>query len=473
MPNEHIHNIRQLISYSGIPGDFDIVPLPVSGSNRQYFRATNKENSDKTLIISFNDDVSENIAQYAYTSHFRSLGFRVPKIIAKDETYKYFILQDLGRNALFDVLKTSYKEAAEYYKQVVEDLVNFQVDGIKNLDIDVAYPVKYFDRRSILWDLNYFKYYFVKASNINFNENSLEDDFEAFASRLLECDNNFFCYRDFQSRNIVIYLGDPWYIDFQGGRMGPLQYDLVSLLNQVKANLNEDFKKNIYDHYLTTLEKKLPGRSTEFEKYYHDFEYFRLMQVLGAYGFRGLVQKKAHFLQSIVPAISSLGMLLEKSPFSDQFPELYKILHEIIKLNQYTTIEYKPGLNVSVNSFSYKKKGIPLDMTGNGGGHVFDCRSLPNPGRIPHLRDHTGMEIPIIQYLEEKKEVIDFLNTTKKIIFQSIDNYLERGFINLQINFGCTGGRHRSVYSANMIKKYIEEKYPKLNITLSHNELLE
>ncbi len=471
MPNEHIHNIRRLISDSGFKSDYDIVPLPVSGSNRQYFRAFKRGDRNETLIASFNEDISENIAQYSFTLHFISLGFRVPEIIAKDSTYQYFLLHDLGKNALFDVLNTRPKEALEYYKQVVRDLVNFQIDGVKNLDMDVAYPVRDFNHRSIIWDLNYFKYYFAKPSNIYFNENRLEDDHEKFTQTLLQADNRYFCYRDFQSRNIVIYMGDPWYIDFQGGRIGPLQYDLVSLLNQVKANLSEVTKQVIYQEYLVALENKLPGKTAEFEKFYRYFEYFRLMQVLGAYGFRGLVQKKAHFLQSIVPAIEYLKKLLLKYPLEDEFPELNKILVQVSEIKDYVKLDYVEGLNVTINSFSYKKKGIPLDMTGNGGGHVFDCRSLPNPGRIPGLRDFTGLEKPIIDYLGNQVEVSYFLENTKKIVSQSIDNYLVRGFANLQINFGCTGGRHRSVYSANMISNFVREKYPQVNLKLKHNQL--
>ncbi|MAZ93976.1 MAG: phosphotransferase enzyme family protein [Lentimicrobiaceae bacterium] len=471
MANQHINNIRQLIRQSGYKNEYDIIPLPISGSNRLYFRAINRSKQKDTIIASFNEDVNENIAHYSFTNHFMNMGISVPEIIARDDSYKYFLVQDLGKTALFDLNRHKPKEAIEYYIKVVSDLVEIQVEGIKNIDLELAYPVKHFDQRSIMWDLNYFKYYFLKTHNINFNENLLEIDFEKFTEKLLLSESKYFNYRDFQSRNIMIHKNKPWYIDFQGGRMGPLQYDLVSLLNQVNAKLSSNEKKIIYTHYLSELSKKLPDKVEMFEKYYHDYEYFRLMQVMGAYGYRGIVQKKAHFLQSLLPSIKSLNNLLKGSPFDEDMKELNKIFNQIIKIDSYSTVKSNTVLNVSINSFSYKMKGIPIDITGNGGGHVFDCRSLPNPGRIADLRDFTGLEEPIIQYLEKQEEVGHFLKNAHEIILQSVDNYILRGFAHLQINFGCTGGRHRSVYSANLTHKLLEDKYPNISITLKHNEL--
>lgn len=471
MANQHINNIRQLIRQSGYKNEYDIIPLPISGSNRLYFRAINRSKQKDTIIASFNEDVNENIAHYSFTNHFMNMGISVPEIIARDDSYKYFLVQDLGKTALFDLNRHKPKEAIEYYIKVVSDLVEIQVEGIKNIDLELAYPVKHFDQRSIMWDLNYFKYYFLKTHNINFNENLLEIDFEKFTEKLLLSESKYFNYRDFQSRNIMIHKNKPWYIDFQGGRMGPLQYDLVSLLNQVNAKLSSNEKKIIYTHYLSELSKKLPDKVEMFEKYYHDYEYFRLMQVMGAYGYRGIVQKKAHFLQSLLPSIKSLNNLLKGSPFDEDMKELNKIFNQIIKIDSYSTVKSNTVLNVSINSFSYKMKGIPIDITGNGGGHVFDCRSLPNPGRIADLRDFTGLEEPIIQYLEKQDEVGHFLKNAHEIILQSVDNYILRGFAHLQINFGCTGGRHRSVYSANLTHKLLEDKYPNISITLKHNEL--
>ncbi len=472
MSSDHIKNIKALLKKSGYPEDYQLLPMPSSGSNRLYYRVIFTNNNPvKSIITSYNNDVNENIAHSSFTNHFISLGYNVPAIYAHDESYRYYLLQDLGDITLFTLLNSNRKTAIEYYYKVITDLVNFQIDGIQNLDLEVAYPVKDFNKRSIMWDLNYFKYYFVKPHNLEFNENLLENDFEKFADLLLGADLNYFNYRDFQSRNIMIYDDKPWYIDFQGGRRGALQYDLVSLLYQAKANLNEDTKQELYNFYIKTLNAKLPGSIAAFEKLYPSYIYFRLMQVMGAYGFRGLVQRKAHFLQSIPLVIESLSGLLNKSDIGTTLPELSSILKQILSLNYNTTSENNTGLTVSINSFSFKKKGIPTDITGNGGGHTFDCRSLPNPGRLANLRDFTGLQDPIINYLAEQEEVTEFLKNVKTIIDQSINNYRKRKFNNLQINFGCTGGRHRSVYSTSKIAEYIANKFPDVKVEVSHMEL--
>jgi len=472
MSTDHIQNIRALLNNAGYSNDCQILPMPSSGSNRIYFRVIFTDKSTKnSLIASYNNDVNENIAHSSFTHHFSSIGFNVPKIYAHDDSNHYFLLQDLGNITLFSILQTNPEKAINYYKTVIEDLIDFQVKGIKNIDLDVAYPVKEFNKRSILWDLNYFKYYFVKPHNINFNENLLEDDFDKFADLLLTADLDYFNYRDFQARNIMIYDDKPWYIDFQGGRRGALQYDLVSLLYQAKANLSEDTKLLLYNHYITTLNTKLPGSTNAFEKLYPSFIYFRLMQVMGAYGFRGMVQHKAHFLQSIPMVIKSLSNELHKSVIGLELPELNNIFNQILSLNYSIFNENDNKLTININSFSFKKKGIPIDITGNGGGHVFDCRSLPNPGRIAELRDYTGLQEPVIDYLSKQDEVNEFLKNSINIIEQSIDNYRKRKFTNLQINFGCTGGRHRSVYSASKIAKYVKNKYPDVTVIVSHLEI--
>ncbi len=472
MSTEHIHNIRALIQDSGFNDKCEILPLPSSGSTRNYYRVIfTGAHHPKTLIASFNNDIRENIAHNSFTTHFRSLKLNVPEIIARDSSYQYFLMQDLGDITLFDMLNTDPDMAIEYYKKVVSDLVKFQVNGIRGLDLDVAYPVKKFNKRSILWDLNYFKYYFVKPHNINFDENLLEDDFEKFADSLLSTELEYFVYRDFQSRNIMIHNNEPWYIDFQGGRKGPLQYDLISLLFQVKANLSDEIRDILFNHYQETLQIALPGKQVMFDLHYNDFIYFRLMQVMGAYGFRGLVQRKAHFLQSIPLAISLLTKLLQNSPMGKNLREFTSILNQISALDYKTISGNSSKLTISINSFSFKKKGIPTDISGNGGGHVFDCRSLPNPGRIADLRDYTGLQQPVIDYLAGQKEVDEFLNNAIKIVEQSIYNYQKRSFNNLQVNFGCTGGMHRSVYSASAISQHVRNKFPELNIEVNHFEL--
>ena len=472
MPKDHIQNIRELLEKEGYPNDNQIIPLPTSGSNRNYYRVVFSGNFEpSTLIASYNSDINENIAHLSFTVHFESLELSVPQIYTRDNSYKYFLMQDLGDITLFDMLSVNRTKALEYYKKAIVGLVKFQTEGILGLDLDVAYPVKKFNKRSVMWDLNYFKYYFVKPHDINFDENILEDNFEKFTDILLSSELDYFNYRDFQSRNIMIHKDKPWYIDFQGGRKGPLQYDLVSLLYQAKANLGYETRDLLYNHYIDILNSVLPGKQSMFEENFTYFIYFRLMQVMGAYGFRGLVQRKAHFLQSIPLVISSLSNLLQKSPLNAKFIEINNIFKQILSLSYSDAPIKKNGLTININSFSYKKKGIPVDISGNGGGHVFDCRSLPNPGRIPELRDYTGLQQPIIDYLENQKEVNDFFINAKAIVDHSISNYIERNFNNLQINFGCTGGRHRSVFSASKIAEHINNKFPDVNVVIRHMEI--
>lgn len=466
----HIANIKLLLEKGGYQSVTDIRQLPSSGSNRIYYRVSYGLGQPSTILAAFNPDLSENIAWYSYSVHFRNTGLAVPEVYAKDDSYTYFLLQDLGDVNLLSLLETKGEsEVLDLYKKALTDLVKFQVDGIKGLDLDVAYPVKDFDRRSIMWDLNYFKYYFIKTHNLEFNETQLEDDFERFATELLKAESSYFLYRDFQARNIMFDKGKLWYIDFQGGRKGPLQYDVVSLLYQAKAALSNENRKILLTHYLENLDHVLPGSGTTFKKHLPAFIYFRLMQVLGAYGFRGLIQKKGHFLQSIPYAISNLKSLLENTPLDVKMPALASIFKQIADLKQYSLPAVEPEkLTVSIKSFSFKKGGYPVDFSENGGGFVFDCRALPNPGRIPELRNYTGRDSQIIDFLQPKKEVQDFVNQSVILVRQNIDNYLERGFKHLEVNYGCTGGMHRSVYSAEQLRANLASYGDKINIELKH-----
>ena len=468
---EHIHKIKALLSKNNYSGISDIKQLPLSGSNRIYFRIVFE--NQQTVLAAYNPDISENIAWYSFTQHFLSKGLPVPEIFARDESYRYFLLQDLGSDSLFNQLAGGFTDRVKkLYTMAVLDLVHFQTKGIDGLDLDVAYPVSAFDKKSVLWDLNYFKYYFVKPHELSFNESKLEVDFQRFTNLLLIPDPAYFQYRDFQARNIMIHDDKLWYIDFQGGRRGPLQYDLVSLLYQAKANLPVEFREELYMIYQNELEKQIPGSKDNFNKYFPYFIYFRLMQVLGAYGFRGLIQRKGHFLNSIPFAVNNLKQLLEDHPISTEFPELTKIFKQIINLKQYEAEESTVDkLTVSINSFSFKKKGYPLDKKENGGGFVFDCRSLPNPGRIAELRNFTGRDKPIIDYLEEKVEVEQFLENAFKMVDQSITNYLDRGFDHLQVNFGCTGGQHRSVYSTERLKTHLQKYGGDIVVLTKHHEI--
>ncbi|MCB2208537.1 MAG: phosphotransferase [Bacteroidetes bacterium] len=462
--------IENLLSEKKFPKAASIRALPSSGSDRQYFRVDFDNGSSDSILAAYNPDVQENMAWNSFSSHFRSLGFHVPEILARDESYRYFLLQDLGNTSLFyHVSQGINEEVIGYYKRALQDLIGFQVEGIKRLDLDVAYPATRFDLRSVMWDLNYFKYYFVKPNGIIFNEARLEDDFEVFAAHLLEAESEYFMYRDFQSRNIMIHNDELWYIDFQGGRKGPLQYDLVSLLFQARANLSPELRSELKSYYLKELEKVMPGKTRSFNTHYPAFILFRLMQVLGAYGFRGQLQRKTHFLKSTKLAVKSLTDQLEHAKPELVLPELYSIFEQIIALHQKKAESAEKGkLKIKINSFSFIQSGIPDDPTQNGGGFVFDCRALPNPGRIKELRDFNGLQDPVIHYLDNKGEVKKFLDNMYLIIDQSIDNYLERGFENLQVNFGCTGGKHRSVYCAEMLAKKLTEQYQNLDICVNH-----
>ncbi|RLD90178.1 MAG: hypothetical protein DRJ09_05070, partial [Bacteroidetes bacterium] len=437
-----------------------------------YFRFVFKEG--ERLIGSYNPEIKENIAHDTFTRHFKNLGLPVPGILARSTSFEYFILEDAGDTTLFDLLLQEglSEKVKHYYFRVVDDLVRFQTEAIHGLDLSVAFPAGRFDKRSVLWDLNYFKYYFVKTNDIIFDENLLEDDFILLAAQLLQSKSDFFMYRDFQARNIMINKEALSYIDFQGGRKGPLQYDVISLLYQAKANLPEAFREELLNAYLEKLDSKLPGQKDKFLITYPLFIFFRLMQVLGAYGFRGLYQRKTHFLQSIPYAIENLRWVTKRYPMTD-FPELNKIFDQITELKDYHVTPFSNDkLTVSLSSFSYKRSGIPVDITENGGGYVFDCRALPNPGRINELKDYTGLQEPVITYLEGKQEMADFLAHVSILVDQSIDNYLQRGFSNLMVSFGCTGGKHRSVYSAENMKRHLKEKYGnRLEVRLTHIQL--
>lgn len=468
---DHLANINKLMLGAGFSPPQEIRELPSAGSGRLYYRIVLQK--EETILAAFNRDIEENKAWQSYTIHFQKLGFRVPKIIAADQTRTYFLLQDLGDEQLLNLLlEKGEKNVKQYYRQVIEDLFRFQTQGVKGIDFSVAYPTRQFDARSVMWDLNYFKYYFAKTHSVIFNENDLEEDFQRFTNDLLKSRSDYFMYRDFQARNIMIYKGEPWYIDFQGGRKGPLQYDLVSLLYQAKANLSEEFRNELYELYLSQLQKTKPEEVPGFKKSFPLFVMFRIMQVLGAYGFRGIIQRKGHFLSSIPYATRNIRSLLD-GHFRGTYPELSKVLENISEIEKYNGIaDPSEKLTVEINSFSYKKNGCPLDLTENGGGFVFDCRSLPNPGRIATLRDYTGKQEPVIEYLEGKTEMKAFLESVSRIVYQSIDNYLDRGFTHLQVNFGCTGGKHRSVFSAEKLRSLLESEYNgKIKVILKHTML--
>ncbi len=451
----------------------EILPIPQAGSYRQYYRLTGQM---KQAIGVYSPDKKETRAFVEFTNHFRQLGLRVPAIYSSDLANDCYLVSDLGDVSLLDHLEKNRnggipaEETYNYYKQAIAELPRFQVDACKDLNFSACYPSGVFDGRSMRWDLNYFKYYFLRLLKIQFNEAALEDDFDRLIVYLLQSGNQYFMYRDFQARNIMIYEGKPWFIDYQGGRKGPLQYDLASLLFQVKASLPYAFREEMLQWYLENLKIYISIDEKKFVDDYYGFVLIRLLQVMGAYGFRGYFERRAHFLQSIPYAIENLRWLISNVKFRVEMPELMKTLEEIAKTEITLPASPEVGvLNVRVNSFSFKN-GSPPDYSGNGGGFVFDCRALPNPGRYDHYKKFTGLDEPVIQYLDREPVVVKFLQNVYKIVDQSILEYQRRGFSHLQVNFGCTGGQHRSVFCASRLAAYLEENYS-VKVTVFHQEM--
>ncbi|MFP4065375.1 MAG: phosphotransferase [Bacteroidales bacterium] len=452
----------------------EITSLPPSGSDRKYFRI---QYSKGTVIGAYNPIEQENHAFLTFTEHFRKKGLPVPKIYAQDTDNYVYLQEDLGDTTLFSLLPHSRDQVLfgdsqmDLYRSILDVLPRFQIQGADGLDFTACFPRHAFDRNSMLWDLNYFKYYFLKLAGILYDEQKLEDDFQAFCDYLLEADSQYFLYRDFQSRNIMIRNCEPWFIDYQGGRRGALQYDIASLLYDAKANIHPQQREELLDYYIESVKKHIPVDEQNFRDHFYGFVIIRIMQAMGAYGFRGFYEKKALFLQSIFYAKRNLHWLLENNKVPESVPYLRHILYEIIAspaLKKYD----KPssGLKVSIRSFSYKK-GLPVDESGNGGGFVFDCRSLPNPGRELAYKKITGKDISVIEYLEKEPAVHDFIETTSQLVEKSVNTYLARGFTHLMVCYGCTGGQHRSVYSAEKLAERLGNKYD-VTIDLQHNEQL-
>ena len=351
----------------------------------------------------------------------------------------------------------------------LQELIRFQLDGHRGLDYKNSYPRHSFDAQSIQWDLNYFKYYYLKLANISFDEQLLEDDYRKFINLLLQAGQDFFMFRDFQSRNIMIRNEKLYFIDYQGGRKGALQYDLASLLYQAKANLPEPLREQMLEYYLDKLQKRINIDRKKFTDQYYAYVLVRTMQVLGAYGYRGFFERKSHFIDSIPYAINNLQNIFGKLNFIDNLSEIKNILQQIMKSKSETIqTEENSKLHVNILSFSYKK-GLPEDNSGNGGGFIFDCRALPNPGRFDEYKTSTGKDRNVIEFLDDKMEVNNFLAGTFNLVEASVETYLSRKFTHLQVCYGCTGGQHRSVYSAEKLAGFLRKKFD-VEISVKHRE---
>jgi len=445
--------------------------LPASGSYRKYYRMYSES---KSCLGVYNQDTKENDAFIAFTHHFLSHSLQVPHIYAENKDENIYLIEDFGDETLFIRLQKlrsegfNQEEIIYIYQKVIKELPKFQVLSSKDMNFTYCYPRPEFDKQSMLWDLNYFKYYFLKLAQIPFDEQDLEKDFHVFTDFLLETNCNYFLYRDFQSRNIMIHNEKPYFIDYQGGRKGALQYDIASLLYDAKADLSNETRGILLEYYLDELQKYITIDKQNFSSFYYGYVIIRILQAMGAYGFRGFYENKPIFLQSIPYAINNLQWILENIKLPIRIPTLLSVLTKLPEANKIKKIVNTQKLIITINSFSYKKQ-IPIDNTGNGGGFVFDCRALPNPGRLESFKTLTGKDKLVIDYLEQETIVKQFVEDIFNIITISIDNYIDRGFCNLMINFGCTGGQHRSVYCAEKIAVKIKQKY-NLNILVRHIE---
>jgi aminoglycoside/choline kinase family phosphotransferase len=445
----------------------------LGGSGRAIVRLT----ADQFSAIGIQYSVrEENVAFLEFSRHFRKHGLPVAEIYAEDLNQGAYLEEDLGDTTLFDFLgKNRNKEVItpdgiDAYRKVVAVLPRFQIEAGHDLNYKVCYPRASFDRQSISWDLNYFKYYFLRLAGIPFNEQALEQDFSRLTKFLLSADHDYFLYRDFQSRNVMLCGGEPFFLDYQGGRKGALQYDIASLLFDGKADLPPDVRQLLLDHYLECLGKYIDVNSDAFMEHYYAFVYVRILQALGAYGFRGFYERKAHFLQSVPYALKNLRWLAHNVKLPIALPALMDALNGMLGSEKLLSLSASAGgLTVRIFSFSFHRQ-MPVDESGNGGGYIFDARNLPNPGREEHFRPLTGKDREVIDYLNQQESVQNYLANVLSLVDSSVSSYQERGFNSLMISFGCTGGQHRSVFLAEQVAKHLRG-HNGVQVVLRHIEL--
>ena len=418
----------------------------------------------------------ENVAFLEFSRHFRRHGLPVPEIYGEDLDQSAYLEEDLGDTTLFEFLSANRDgddiapEAVKAYRNVLAILPRFQIEAGRDLNYEVCYPRASFDRQSIAWDLNYFKYYFLRLAGIPFNEQALENDFGRLTRFLLTAPRDYFLYRDFQSRNVMLRDGQPSFVDYQGGRKGALQYDIASILFDSKADLPPEFRQQLLDHYLDTLAGFIPVDRAAFMEHYYAYAYVRLMQALGAYGFRGFYEGKAHFLQSVPYALKNVRWLLHNVELPVALPTLMEALTKMLGSEKLLSLPSDgEGLTVRIFSFSFHR-GVPKDESGHGGGFVFDARSLPNPGREERFKVLTGQDAPVIAYLDQQESVRQFLASVTALVDASVRNYQSRGFKSLMVSFGCTGGQHRSVYLAEQLAKHLSITNG-IKVVVHHREL--
>lgn len=438
--------------------------LPQSGSDRVYYRVTGA----LVCIATANNNVRENQTFLRFCRHFAAAGCPVPAILAVSEDERLYLQEDLGDTSLLNQLEQGGYTQPVYdlFKQSLQQLAHMQVKGHENLNYEWCITSQEFGKQAILADLLYFKYYFLDTLKIPYDKERLVDDFEVLSIYLARVDHKYFMFRDFQSRNVMVREGNVHFIDFQGGMKGAVQYDVASLLWQAKAELPAEWKNSLLDYYIDCLENVLQKSvdRTRFVSQYNGYVLIRLLQVLGAYGFRGLFERKAHFLTSIPLALRNLRWFLQNKQIGLSVPEFERLLALVVEdavIARFEPPRATPDtpLTVQVNSFSYKTTGIPSDSSDNGGGFVFDCRGILNPGRIEEYKSLTGRDKPVKDFLEQQTQMPFFLNSVYNLIDLTVEDYMRRGFSNLQVSFGCTGGQHRSVYAADALARYLRNKY--------------
>jgi aminoglycoside/choline kinase family phosphotransferase len=446
--------------------------LPQSGSDRIYFRIYFK---NETYIATYNQNIPENRTFINFTFHFRQKKLPVPDIFAISDDTSIYIQEDLGTESLLDKLSQygHNQYVFRLFQKSLKQLARIQILGDNGLNYNWSLTAKEFGKQAILSDLLYFKYYFLDTLKQPYDKQAMLDDFEDLSSYLTRTPYKYFMFRDFQSRNIIVKNDEVHFIDYQGGMHGALQYDVASMLWQAKAELSDEWKSSLLEYYMDEVDGLLsqPINRSAFVHQYNGYVLIRLLQVLGAYGFRGFFQRKAHFLTSIPLALRNLQWFVKNMDLGIDLPEFFKALKiivddQVIERFEPVKADEKTPLVVKINSFSYKK-GIPADETENGGGFVFDMRGILNPGRFDEYKTFCGKDKCVVDFLEQRTRMEDFMNSVFDLVDISVEDYIKRGFQSLVINFGCTGGQHRSVYAAEQTARHLRNKY-KVKVELNH-----
>jgi aminoglycoside/choline kinase family phosphotransferase len=472
IPSEQVSNFFKTVVKDPV---LSFEKLPKSGGDRIYFRIVT---SKKNYIGTYNDNVRENEAFLYFTNQFHGIDAPVPEIYYIHPDKKMYLQEDLGNVSLLNELEKHGENeyVFDLFKKSLNALAHLQILSDKKMDYSMCLTSKEFGSQAIMSDLLYFKYYFLDTLKIPYEKEKLFDDFEALSNYLTHVEFKFFMFRDFQSRNIYVRDNQVFFIDYQGGMKGALHYDAASMLWQARANLSNEWKSKLLEYYMDCVGYVLgtPVDRTRFSGQYSGYVLIRILQVLGAYGFRGLFERKAQFLTSIPLALKNLKWSMAHNTVGIAMPEFERLMKIIVGddvVNRFVplTADSSCPLIVKINSFSYKKEGIPKDNSDNGGGFVFDCRGILNPGRLDEFKNLTGRDKAVMDFLEQRTKMPEFLNGVYNILDINVEDYIQRKFSSLMISFGCTGGQHRSVYAADAAARYLRNKF-KVKIELNHIE---